>query len=53
MAKVDMKKVADGVFEKYPNQNTVFITGDGQTFLKKCLAKITPRSKAGDKEVRT
>lgn len=39
MAKVDMKKVADGVFEKYPTQNTVFVTSDGTAFWKEMHAK--------------
>ena len=39
MAKVDMKKVADGVFEKYPNQNEVFVTSDGQAFFKEMFGK--------------
>lgn len=35
----DMKKVADGVFEKYPNQNEVFVTSDGQAFFKEMFGK--------------
>ena len=39
MAKVDMKKVSDWVFEKYPNQNEVFVTSDGQAFFKEMFGK--------------
>ena len=35
----DMKEVADGVFEKYPNQNEVFVTSDGQAFFKEMFGK--------------
>ncbi|GHV40440.1 hypothetical protein FACS1894179_06980 [Bacteroidia bacterium] len=39
MDKSELKKVADSVFERYPNVDKVFVTSDGQAFFEEAHAK--------------
>jgi hypothetical protein len=39
MTKEDVKKVARGIFERYPNEKKVFVTSDGQAFFQEMHAK--------------
>ncbi len=35
----DLKTVANDVFKRFPNENKVFVTSDGQAFLNEAHAK--------------
>jgi len=35
----EFKKIADGVFKRFENENKVFVTSDGQAFLNESHAK--------------
>jgi len=55
MDKSELKKVADSVFERYPNVDKVFVTSDGQAFFEEAHAKnhAAPNKKHKELEIET
>jgi dsRNA-specific ribonuclease len=48
----ELKTVANGVFKRFPNENKVFVTSDGQAFLDETHAKNHARSNRTGKELK-
>ena len=51
MDKTAMKKVADDVFERYPEADKVHVTSDGQSFFDEVFAKNHAAPQKGRKEL--
>ncbi len=48
----ELKIIADGVFEQFPNENKVFVTSDGQAFLDEVHAKNHSKNNRTGKELK-
>ena len=48
----EFKKTADDVFERFPNENKVFVTSDGQAFLNESHAKNHAKKNRTGKELK-
>lgn len=51
MKKEELKKVADDVFKRYPKENKVYVTSDGQAFFDESHAKNHARVNRTGKEL--
>jgi hypothetical protein len=48
----ELKKAADGVFKRFPSENKVFVTSDGQAFLDEIHAKNHAANNRTGKELK-
>jgi len=48
----ELKTIANDVFKRFPNENKVFVTSDGQAFLNEAYAKNHAVKNASGKELK-
>ena len=48
----DLKTIANDVFKRFPNENKVFVTSDGQAFLNESHAKNHAKTNRTGKELK-